>query len=83
MPGAHVIHDFAELFEIFDDFLGENVRIALIVGFLQAFVSEPGDLEAGFIAVVKEIKKLDSSPFLFPYLILFLNEEVAFFLPLL
>ena len=34
-----------------DDFLGENVEIGKIVGFFQAFVSEPEDVEAGFVAV--------------------------------
>jgi hypothetical protein len=36
---------------VFDDFLGENVRIGEIVGFFEAFVSQPEDIEAGFVAV--------------------------------
>ena len=47
--------DFAELFEggfeVFDDFLGENVGIGEIVGFFQALVAEPEDIEAGLVAV--------------------------------
>jgi len=39
-------------FEIVNDFLGENVRIGEIVGFFQAFVSEPEDVEAGFITLM-------------------------------
>jgi hypothetical protein len=38
-------------FEIFDDLLGENVRVRKVVGFCQAFVSEPEDIEAGLVAV--------------------------------
>jgi hypothetical protein len=33
-------------FEIFDDFLAENVWIGEIVGVFKAFVSEPEDVEA-------------------------------------
>jgi hypothetical protein len=33
--------------EIFDDFLGENVGIEEIVGFFEAFGSEPEDVSAG------------------------------------
>ena len=47
--------DTAELFErgfeVIDDFLGENVGIGEIVGVFEAFVSEPEDVEAGFVAV--------------------------------
>jgi hypothetical protein len=39
--------------EFFDDFLGEYVGIGKIVGFFATFVSDPEDVEAGFIAVVK------------------------------
>ena len=42
--------DFAELFqggfEVFDDFLGENVGIGKVVGFFEAFVSEPEKLSS-------------------------------------
>jgi len=37
-------------------FLGENNGIEEIVGFFKAFVSEPEDIEAGFVAIVKQIK---------------------------
>ena len=47
--------DFAELFEggfeIFADFLCENVGIGKIVGFFKAFISEPEDVEAGLVAI--------------------------------
>jgi len=47
--------DFAELFEggfeVLDDFLGENVGIGKIVGVFEAFVSQPGDVEAGLVTV--------------------------------
>jgi len=46
--------DFAELleggFEVFDDFLSEHVGIGKIVGIFQAFVSEPENVEARFVA---------------------------------
>jgi len=38
-------------FEVFDDLLGENVGIGEIVGVFEAFVAEPEDVEAGFVAV--------------------------------
>jgi len=41
--------DFAELFEggfeVFDDFLSENVGIRKIIGFFEAFISQPEDVE--------------------------------------
>ena len=40
-------------FEIFDDFLGEDVGIGKIIGFFECFVSEPEDVEAGLVAVDK------------------------------
>ena len=44
---------FESRFEVFDDFLGENIGIGEIVGLFQAFVSEPEDVEAGFVTVVE------------------------------
>jgi hypothetical protein len=38
-------------FEVFDDFLGENVGIGEIVGFFEALVAEPEDVEASLVAV--------------------------------
>ena len=35
-----------------DDFAGENVGIRKIVGFFEAFVPEPEDVEAGLVAVM-------------------------------
>jgi hypothetical protein len=37
-------------FEVVDDFLGEYIGIWKIVGVFEAFVSEPEDVEAGFVA---------------------------------
>ncbi len=34
-----------------DDFLGENVGIGKVVELLEAFISEPEDVEAGIVAV--------------------------------
>jgi hypothetical protein len=43
---------FTSGFEVVDDFLGENVGIGKIVGVFEAFISEPEDVEAGFVAAV-------------------------------
>ena len=49
---------FAGGFEVFDDFLGEGVGIGEIVGFFEAFISEPEDVEAGLIrAGLNTLKK--------------------------
>jgi hypothetical protein len=52
---TQVTRDFAELFEggfqVFHDFLSEDVGIGEIVGFFEAFVSKPEDVEARLIAV--------------------------------
>ena len=37
-------------FKVFEDFLGENVGFGEIVGAFEAFVFEPEDVEAGFVA---------------------------------
>ncbi len=42
---------FEGRFEILDVFLGENVGVGKIVGVFEAFVSEPEDVEAGFIVI--------------------------------
>jgi hypothetical protein len=42
---------FESGFEVFDDFLGENVGIGEIVGDFEALVSTPENIEAGFVAV--------------------------------
>ena len=36
----------------FDNFLSENVGITEVVGFFEAFISEPEDVEAGLVAVM-------------------------------
>ena len=56
--GDRSIHcAFAELFEggfeIFDDFLVEDVRIGELVGFFEAFVSGVEDVESGFIPLIR------------------------------
>lgn len=43
--------DFPKLLErfgVFNDFLGENIGIGKIVGFFEAFVSEPKDVKVGY-----------------------------------
>jgi hypothetical protein len=44
-------------FEIFNDFLGENIGIGKVIGFIKAFVSEPEDVEAGLVAGKSRIKR--------------------------
>jgi hypothetical protein len=39
-------------FEVVDDFLGEDVGVGEIVGVFEAFVSQPKDIEAGFVTKV-------------------------------
>jgi len=60
---TEIIRDFAELFEggfeVFDDFLGGNVRVGQVVGFFEGFVSKPEDIEAGFVTL-----KTSLSPYL-------------------
>ena len=72
---TQVCRDFPEPFEsgfeIFDDLLVENVRIGRIVGFFEAFVAEPENIEAGFVAVDEFLLNLGpskrfASPFLLP-----------------
>jgi hypothetical protein len=52
---AQIRGDFAELleggFEVFDDFLSEDIGVGKVVGLFQAFVAEPENVEAGFVAV--------------------------------
>jgi len=43
--------------EVIDDFLGENVGIGKIVGVFEVFVSQPGDVEAGLVAVQSNIRQ--------------------------
>jgi len=48
-------------YEVFNDFLGEHVGVGRIVELFWAFVSEPEDIEADFVAVEKP-----PSPILYP-----------------
>jgi len=51
----HIGGDFAELFkggfEVDNDFLGEDVGIGEVVGFFEAFVSDPEDVGAVLVPV--------------------------------
>jgi hypothetical protein len=38
-------------FQVVDDFLGENIGIGKIVGFLETLLSELEDVEAGIVAI--------------------------------
>jgi hypothetical protein len=38
-------------FGVIDDFLSKHVGVGKVVGFFEAFVSEPEDVEAGLVAV--------------------------------
>ena len=57
---THVSRDLTELFEsgfkVFDDLLGKDIGIMEVVGLFEDFVTELEDVEAGFIAVVKQSK---------------------------
>jgi len=48
--------DFTELFEggfeVLDDFLGENIRIREVVGFFEALVPKPENVEAVLVAAL-------------------------------
>jgi len=49
-----------------DDFAGENVGIKQVVGFFEAFVPEPEDVEAGLVTVDQLLavwEKMFASPF--------------------
>ena len=63
---TQVTRDFAELFEggfeIIDDFLGEDISIGEPVVFFEAFVSEPEDVQAGFVAVDEPPDRLNIAP---------------------
>ena len=65
--------------EVTDDFLGESVGVGEVVGLLEAFVSEPEDVEVGF--VVSEPLFVLSKPN--PHSPHFSNDNLATFLLLL
>jgi hypothetical protein len=44
---------FEGSFEVFDNFLGENIEIGKVVGFPKALISEPEDVEADVVAIRK------------------------------
>jgi hypothetical protein len=39
---------FEASFEVFDDFLGEDIGVGKIVGFFEAFISQPEDVEPSY-----------------------------------
>jgi hypothetical protein len=49
------LQHLAELFgfEVFDNFLGKNIRVRKILGLFEAFVLEPRGVEAGLVAVLR------------------------------
>jgi hypothetical protein len=53
-------------FEVFDDFLGQNVGVGEVIGFFECFVSELEDVEIGFVAVQLLIHLFNPSPMLSP-----------------
>jgi hypothetical protein len=65
--------------KVINDFLGENVGLGEIVGFFAAFVSEPEDVEVGFIVIEPLFVLFKPSPYFLP----FANYNLATFLLLL
>jgi len=49
-------------FEVFDDFLGENVGVGQIVGVFEAFISEPQDVEARLVAAAEFLVIVGTPP---------------------
>ena len=47
-----------------ESFRAEHVGVGKVIRFFEAFVSEPGDIEAGFPALSSEVQKFRMSPFL-------------------
>jgi len=37
--------------QVIDNFLGQNIKVGEVVGVFEAFVSEPEDVQARFVAV--------------------------------
>jgi len=66
-------------FEILDDFLGENVGVGKTVGVFEAFVSEPEEIEAGFVVIEPLFVLFKPNPHSPP----FSNDNLATFLLLL
>lgn len=53
---------FESGFEVVDDFLGEDVGVGEIIRFFESFVSEPEDVEAGFVAVDEFLVFISAPP---------------------
>jgi hypothetical protein len=51
-------------FEVFDDFLGKNIRIRKAVEFFEAFISESEDIKTGVPPLSSEVYKFRMSPLL-------------------
>jgi hypothetical protein len=56
----HTTELFEGGFEVFDDFLGEDVGTRALVGFFEAFISEPEDVDSIDSGVVAFEKPADS-----------------------
>jgi hypothetical protein len=81
-PGSFSVGDLharAAGQEVIDDFLGENVRVGDIVGAFEPFVSEPEDVEAGFVVTEPLFVLVKPNPHSPP----FSNDDLATFLLLL
>ena len=72
------LHALAAGQEVIDDFLGENVG-GEIVGVFEAFVSEPEDVEAGFVVTEPLFVLFKPNP----HSSAFCNENLATFFLLL
>jgi hypothetical protein len=69
-PGSFSVGDLhapAAAQEVIDDFLGENVRVGDIVGAFEPFVSEPEDVEAGFVVTESLFVLFKPNPQLSPF----------------
>jgi len=55
--GSDLADLFEGSFEVIDDFLPEHIGIRKIIGFFEAFVPEPEDVEAGLVVVRSELEE--------------------------
>lgn len=77
--GVDNLHAPAAGQKVIDDFLGECTRIRKLVRFFPAFVSEPEDVEAGFVVIEPLFVLVKPNPHSPP----FSNDNLATFLLLL
>src|SRR5262245_20526758 len=74
--GCDLAQPFEGGFQVFEIFSGQNVGVREIVGFFECFVTEPENVEAGFVAVDEfvvikrarygDMKRLRTSPLILP-----------------